>query len=82
MQGTALSSRRSLRTDHFTAGRRQATCSKYPNQALKIVCTSMVMSIAWTFGFHRSEAGWWERLLDQISTSGSPLKREENVPFP
>ena len=80
MQWRALNSRRSLRDRQ--GGRRQATCSKYPNQALKIVCTSMVMSIAWMFGLHRSEAGWWERLLDQISTSGSPLKREENVPFP
>ena len=80
MQWRALNSRRSLRDRQ--GGRRQATCSKYPNQALKIVCTSMVMSIAWTFGLHRSEAGWWQRLLDQISTSGSPLKREANVPFP
>ena len=78
MQWRALNTRRSLRDRQ--GGRRQAT--KYPNQALKIICTSMVMSIAWTFGFHRSEAIWWERRLDQISTSGSPLKREENVPFP
>ena len=80
MQGTALSSRRSLRDRQ--GGRRRATCSKYPNQALKIICTSLVTSIAWTFGLHRSEAGWWERLLDQISISGSALKHDENVPFP
>ena len=78
MQWRALNTRRSLRDRQ--GGRRQAT--KYPNQALKIVCTSMVMSISWTFGFHRSEAGWWEKLLDQTSTSDSPLKCEENVSFP
>ena len=33
---------------------RQLTYSKYPDQALKIICTSLVVLIALMFGFHLS----------------------------
>ena len=51
--------------------------SKYPNQVLKISCTSLVMSITLMFGFHISE----RNLLDCISVCESLLKRSENIPF-
>ena len=34
---------------------RQPTYSKYPNQALKVICTSLVILIALMFEFHISE---------------------------
>ena len=43
-----------LRTIKVIPRGRQPTYSKYPNQVLKIICTSLVMLIALIFGFHIS----------------------------
>ena len=51
--------------------------SKYPSQALKISCTSLVMLITLMSGFHISEIN----LLDHISVCESLLKCSENIPF-
>ena len=51
--------------------------SKYPNRALKISCTSLVMLITLMSGFHISK----RNLLDRISVCESLLKRSENIPF-
>ena len=57
--------------------RKQPTYSKYPNQALKIICTSLVMFIALMFGFHLSE----KNLFDHICACNCLLKRHKNVLF-
>ena len=49
-----IKSRHKLRTVNVIPCGRQLTYSKYPNQALKIICTSLVMLIALMFGFHLS----------------------------
>ena len=41
--------------DNVVQCRRQATYSKYPKQALKVICTSSVKLIALMFEFHISE---------------------------
>ena len=51
--------------------------SKYPNQALKISCTILVMLITLMSGFHISEIN----LLDRISVCESLLKCSENILF-
>ena len=43
-----------LRTINVIPPGRQSTYSKYPNQAVKIICSSLVMLIALMFGFHIS----------------------------
>ena len=50
--------------------------SKHPNQALKIICSSLVMFIALMFG----ELGE-EKPCDYMSACDSLLKCNENVPF-
>ena len=54
--------------------------SKYPNQELKITCTSLVILITLKFGFLISQVEK-KNLLDHISTCNSLLKCNENVPF-
>lgn len=49
--------RNKLRTINIIRHRRWPTYSKYPNQPLKIICTSLVMLIALMFGFLVSKAG-------------------------
>ena len=63
-------------SQHYTM-REIVTYSKYPNQALKIICTSLVMLIALMFGLHISE----KNLLDCIPACDSLLKCNENMPF-
>lgn len=43
-----------LRTIHVTLQGRQWACSKYPNQLLNIIYTSLVMLITVMFGFQIS----------------------------
>ena len=45
---------KTLRTISIIPLRWKLTYSKYPNQALKIICTSLVMLITLMFGFHVS----------------------------
>ena len=52
-----------------------AEYSKYPDQALKIICTSLFMLITFMFGSHISK----KNLLDHISACDSLLKCNENV---
>ena len=68
-----------MRTINVIARGKEPTYPKYPNRALKIICTSLVMLIALMFGFHISSVK--KILLDHISTCDSLLKRNENVPF-
>ena len=73
----AINWRYEMRIVNAIPHRREPEYSKYPNQALKVLCTSLVMFTVLMFGFHISK----ENLLDQISTCDSQLKRSENVPF-
>ena len=41
-------------SQHYTMQEIAPTYSKYPNQVLKIICTTLVMLIALMFGFHVS----------------------------
>ena len=45
-----------MRTINVTPRRRETTYSKYPNQALKLTCTSLVQFIALLFGYHIDKA--------------------------
>ena len=55
---------------------RELTYSQYPDQVLKVICTSLVMFISLRFGFHISE----KNLLDCISSCNSVQKCSENIP--
>ena len=54
-----------------------AEYSKYPDQALKIICTSLFMLITFMFGSHISK----KTLLDHISACDFLFKCNECVPF-
>ena len=54
-----------------------AEYSKYPDQALKIICTSLFMLITFMFGSHISK----KNLLDHISACDFLFKCNECVPF-
>ena len=51
----AIRSRHCLRSVNSILCRRQPTHSKYPNQALKSICASLVMLVTLMFGLHISK---------------------------
>ena len=68
-----------MRTINVIPRAREPTYSKYPNQALKIICTSLAMLIALIVWVPHKLSE--KNLLDCISACDSLLKRNENVPF-